>query len=356
MPTLTLNQTTLIKFVGLVGCGIFLYLIRDIFWILFVAFILTSALNPLVRYLEKRGLSGSTIIFMLLAVMIVLTAVFALVLIPPIAQEMQRISGILPTVLDQNIYDKLGLGQWISFDKFQGLYQQSVNSAFSWVRSVSLGLVQFGIGLLGAFIAAITIIALTFYLLLDHDKIVIFLVKLFPKQYGDFVERLILKTESRLGTWMHGQSIVMLIMGSLTYLGLMLLGVNSALAIALIACLLELVPFAGPALTAIPALLVASSSQSTFQIFGVAGLFFVLQQVEGNLVVPKIMNKAIGLHPIIVILAVTIGAHQGGPLGALLAIPLATVAFVFYQEWMDARQKVVTTPQILEKSAVQNFE
>jgi len=356
MPTLTLNQNTIIKFVALgLVAGLF-YLIRDIFWILFVAFIFTSALNPLVRYLEKRGLSGSTIIFILLSVMLVLISVFALVLIPPMAQEIQKIFGILPTVLDQNIYERLGLGQWISFSQFQELYQQSINSTFIWLRSASFSLVQFGIGLLGAFIAAITITVLTFYLLLDHDKIVIFLVKLFPVKYAGHVESLILKTESRLGTWMHGQSIVMVTMAFLTYLGLTILGVNSALAIALIAGLMEIVPFAGPALTAIPALLVASSSGSTFQIVSVAILFFILQQIEGNLVVPKIMNKAIGLHPIIVILAVTIGAQQGGPLGALLAIPLATVAFIFFQEWMDGREKASSAHPILEKTAFQSLE
>ena len=336
MPTIQLNQNTFLKFLGLVGLGAFLYFIRDIFWMLFVAYIFTSSLIPLVRFLEKKGVSGATIIFILLTFLIVLISLFGIILIPSIAQEFQKLFGILPTLLTQNIYENLGLNQWIGFDRFQEVYSQSINSLIEWLRSASFSLVQLGIGLLGAFIAAITITVLTFYLLLDHDKIVAFLVALGPKKYEEYLEGLILKTEHKLGTWMRGQLVVMLIMSVLTYVGLTILGVQSALAIALIAGLMEIVPFVGPTLTAIPAILVASS-QSSYQVISVIVLFFVLQQLEGNLVVPRVMNKAIGLHPIVVILAVTIGAHQGGPLGALLAIPLSTVAYIFFQEWQERR-------------------
>jgi len=332
-----INLGNIGKVLGIVVLALLLFLMRDIFWLLFVAFIFTSALNPLANLLQKKGLPRTGVILLILFLFLFIIGIFALILIPTIASQFDRIFGILPSILNQGIYDKSGLSSWISYERFSQIYQQSIDSFLTWIRTASFSLLQLGIGLLGAFISAITITVLTFYLLLDHDKVVDFLVDLLPEKNKYYAKNLILKTETKLGTWMRGQITVMLIMAVLTYIGLVSLGVHSALALALIAGLMEVVPFVGPTLTAIPAILVASS-QSTYHVLGVMVLFFILQQIEGNVVVAKIMNRAVGLHPIIVIIAVTIGAQQGGPLGALLAIPLATVSYIFFQEWQERRK------------------
>lgn len=317
--------------------GLLFFIMRDVFWLLFVAFIFTSALNPLANHFQKKGFSRTAVTLTILFIFLLTLGVFGLILIPTIASQFDRIFGILPSILNQEVYDKSGMSGWISYDRFAQIYQQSIDSFLTWIRTASFSLLQLGIGLLGAFISAITITVLTFYLLLDHDKVVDFLVDLLPEKNKYYAKNLILKTETKLGTWMRGQITVMLIMAVLTYIGLVSLGVHSALALALIAGLMEVVPFVGPSLTAIPAILVASS-QSTYHVVGVIVLFFILQQIEGNIVVAKIMNRAVGLHPIIVILAVTIGAQQGGPLGALLAIPLSTVGYIFFHEWQERRR------------------
>jgi len=336
MLKLEINFSNIIKIIVVAILVLLLFLMRDIFWLLFVAFIFTSSLNPLVNFFERKRYPRTLVVLTILLIFLCILGVFGLILIPTIIQQFDRISSLLPTVFSQSIYDKTSLGQWISYEQFSQIYQQSLESALNWLRTASFSILQLGIGLIGAFISAITVTVLTFYLLLDHDKIVDFLVDLLPKTNQEYTKNLILKTENKLGTWMRGQILVMLIMATITYFGLISLGIHSALAIALVAGLMELVPFVGPTLTAIPAILVASS-QSSYHVIGVIILFFVLQQIEGNLVVAKIMNRAIGLHPIVVILAVTIGAQQGGPVGALLAIPVTTVGYIFFQEWQERR-------------------
>ena len=112
--------------------------------------------------------------------------------------------------------------------------------------------------------------------------------------------------------------------GLLTYIGLSILGVPFALSLAFLAGLLEIVPIIGPIMSAIPAFIVASSA-SSFLGLGTLVLYLIIQQLENNLIVPYIMNKAVGIHPITTLIALSIGGTLGGILGAILAVPVALI-------------------------------
>ncbi len=132
------------------------------------------------------------------------------------------------------------------------------------------------------------------------------------------------RIELKLGGWLRGQIILMLIIGISTYIGLTLLGVEYALALAVIAGILEIVPIIGPILSAIPALIVAFTV-SPIAGFGVIGLYILIQQLENHLVVPKVMQKAVGFNPLVTIIVLMIGGNLLGLMGAILAIPIAIV-------------------------------
>ena len=124
----------------------------------------------------------------------------------------------------------------------------------------------------------------------------------------------------------------MAILGTLIYIGLTILGVKYALVLALIAGLTEAIPFVGPFIGAVPAVFLAFL-ESPFKALLVLILYIVVQQLENNIIVPKVMQKTVGLNPIVVMVAILLGAKLAGVLGALLAIPIATAAMVVAKGW-----------------------
>ena len=146
------------------------------------------------------------------------------------------------------------------------------------------------------------------------------------------------KIESRMGSWLFGELILMSIIGVATYIGLVVLGVKYALPLAFLAGLLEVVPIIGPTISAIPAILVASTT--SFFLGGVTlFLYFIIQQLENNLVVPLVMKKTVGIHPVATLIALTIGGKLGGLLGIILSVPAALVVETILLEYLAIRDK-----------------
>jgi predicted PurR-regulated permease PerM len=131
----------------------------------------------------------------------------------------------------------------------------------------------------------------------------------------------IIKIEQQLGSWVRGELVLMAAVGILTYIGLVVLGIDTALPLAILAGLLEIVPNIGPTLSAIPAILIALTIHPLTAAATVA-LYFIVQFLENNLLVPKIMQKAVGVNPILSIVGLMIGVRIAGAAGALLAIPV----------------------------------
>ena len=130
---------------------------------------------------------------------------------------------------------------------------------------------------------------------------------------------------------MRGQLILSLLIGTTTFIGLTLLGVEYALPLAIIAGLLEVVPVIGPIISGIPAVLVALTVSPLLAVL-VGGLYLAIQQVESHVIVPQVMKRAVGLNPLLVILAVSVGTRLLGISGALLAVPIAVVIQVVAKE------------------------
>ena len=128
--------------------------------------------------------------------------------------------------------------------------------------------------------------------------------------------------------WLRGQLILVLIIGALSFIGLTILQVKYALVLAMIAGISELIPYVGPIIGAIPAVFLASS-QSLFKAGLVIILYVVIQQLENQIIVPKVMQRSVGLSPLVIIIVMLIGARLAGVVGLLLAVPTATIATIF---------------------------
>ncbi len=152
-------------------------------------------------------------------------------------------------------------------------------------------------------------------------------VKLFPKDSQDEVEDIILKVEEKLGSWLRGQITLSVTIGLLTWIALTIAGVDYALPLALMAGLLEILPTIGPIIAAVPAIIVALSDDPTKALI-VLVIYIVIQLFENHVLVPRIMAKAVGLNPLVVLLGIIIGAKLLGVAGALLSVPFISLITV----------------------------
>ncbi|OGL88417.1 hypothetical protein A3I42_00040 [Candidatus Uhrbacteria bacterium RIFCSPLOWO2_02_FULL_49_11] len=183
------------------------------------------------------------------------------------------------------------------------------------------------------------ILVLTFYMVVDEDGIMRFLQVITPENIHKDVTALTVKIQNKIGLWLRGQLILMLVIGVLTFIGLTIIGVPYALVLALVAGITEIIPYAGPVIGSIPAIFIAFTISPTMGLWTVL-LYVLIQQAENHLLVPKIMQKTTGLNPIIVILAVLIGARLSGVIGALLAVPIASAIEVLIHEHFDHKTTV----------------
>lgn len=272
-----------------------------------MAIIFMSGLSPLVEKLEDdlsipKPLAISLIYFIIL---VIIATLISLTLAPFIEQTSNllthfptTVSKILPPGLDMNV-----------------LQQQATD--------FSRNALGFTLLIFNNFLALVSILVLTFYLLLERDKLDK-LVTQFAIGHEERVKRILDKIEEKLGAWLRGQIVLSLFIGVLCYIALFLIHVPYALPLAILAGLFEVLPVIGPIISAIPAVLIALLA-SPLQAGLVALSYLLIQQAESHIIVPQVMKKAVGLNPLIVILAVSIGGKLLGIPGALLAVPISVV-------------------------------
>jgi predicted PurR-regulated permease PerM len=290
------------------------YLILDIILLVFVAFIFMSALSPLMdRLVSWRCPKPLAIALLFLAVIGTISGLITIGLSPLVSQT-SSLSHRLAETLS-------GLLQSTNLDR--SIIYNQLNTASSQLVGYSLTAFQ-------NLISFISVIVITFYLLLDKREMEGKVASLFVGQRSK-VNRILVVIEEKLGAWLRGQLALSLIIGVVTYIGLLALGIEYALPLAILAGLMEVVPVIGPIIAAIPAVLIALTVSPVFAGL-VGGFYLAVQQLENHLIVPQVMKRAVGINPLFVILAVSVGGRLLGIGGALLAVPIAVVIQVLVKE------------------------
>jgi predicted PurR-regulated permease PerM len=201
-------------------------------------------------------------------------------------------------------------------------------------------------GVFSGVFAFITVLVISFYLVVADQKGMKELIRpLVPEKNRDMVMSLVLKIQKKMGLWVLGQIILSIAIFVFTYVGLTILGVKYALVLALLAGLLEVVPYMGPFLAAVPAVLFAFV-QSPALALAVIVLYILVQKSESYVLVPKIMQKTVGTSPLVVLVSLLIGFKLAGILGLLLAVPIAGALMVLLEEFRgesaDVRRSTTT--------------
>lgn len=290
------------------------YLILDVILLFFVAVIFMSAMAPIVDRLSSFKIPKTlATIVTYLAVIGIIVGLVSFV-IRPLAEQTPTLVLTLPHTLEQLLPP--------------GLIDRSVLQQE--LTNFSKNAVSFSLTIFSNFVALISVAVLTFYLLLEKDRAEKLLSQLFV-HHEEKAKKLIDRIEYKLGAWLRGQIILSVVIGLLVYVVLFILNVPYAIPLAILAGLLEIVPVIGPIIAAIPAILIAYVMSPILALM-VALSFFVIQQLENSFIVPQVMKKAVGLNPLIVILAITVGGRLLGIAGALLAVPITVVVQLILEE------------------------
>jgi predicted PurR-regulated permease PerM len=249
--------------------------------------------------------------------------------IPPLIEQAEELWRTLPQKIDQAqralvrfgiLREPISLGEAVQQTPTGQGASAAISTLFGAVRNV-----------LGGLVAIVTIVLLTFYMLVDSQNIFSFFVRLFPRQHRPQVASISATVTAKVSAWLGGQLLLALIIGTTSAIGLGLMGVPYFYVLALISAVGEMIPMVGPILSAIPAILVAVSVSPALAL-GVLVFFVLQQQLENTVLVPKIMGRQVGLSPVSVILALAVGSELLGVVGAILSVPTAAIIQVLVEE------------------------
>jgi predicted PurR-regulated permease PerM len=319
-----ISLSAILKVVGVIALIIFLIKVRDILLIMYVVLILVAALSPVVDKWSRKMSRPLAIALLYLLIFSVLALIIILVF-PPLISQIGDLSQLFPQYT--KLFDTSAI-----LNVGPGKVPADLSGAFNQIISISNQFFSATRGVFEDVIAIFTIIVLSFYLLLEQHGAKKLLVKYLPLKEREAVISISQKIGYKMGSWMRGQLLLGLIIGVIDGIGLIILGVPFALVLAIWAGFTELIPYVGPVLGAIPAVAIAFLQSPILGVL-VLALYVVVQQLEGNFLVPKIMQKAVGLSPVIIILAMLVGGRLAGLLGIILAIPTAVIVDVLISEW-----------------------
>jgi predicted PurR-regulated permease PerM len=310
-----------------------LYLVRHVLLLIYISMLLAIGFSPIVRAIERQTVlpirsgipRGWAIAIVYFAILGVLAGV-ALTILPAAVEQTRQFVEYAPRLLSRletYLRDVGVLGPTVDVED---VVQKM--PAGRELGGPALGaLVGTVWGVLAAVFSLLTVLILSLYMLIESRQMFQTYTKLFPARRRAQAEAAAVEITEKVSAWLSGQLILSFIIGATTAVALGLLGVPFFYVLAVLAAAGELIPFIGPVLAAIPAILVGGSV--SLEMAGVVLVFFVLQQqIENHLLVPKLMEHQVGLNAVTVIIAVLVGGALLGVLGILLAVPTAAIVQV----------------------------
>jgi predicted PurR-regulated permease PerM len=329
----------LILRVVLVALALWLvYYLRGVVLLVAASALTAMALDPLVRRLQKKGLSRTVAVIMLYAVLICVGVGAIALFVPLLFTELQSFAREWPTY-SLRLYTALSVVQNY-FAQFGIVFdQQTLEQGFALsVDGNWLHWFSYTREIFNAFVHFIGYIFLALYLSLNTKGLDQLALIMAPEKYHEQALQIVKKIRLKVSQWLYGQLILMLIAFVMYYIGLTLLGVPYALAIALFGALMEMLPYIGPILAGIPAVFIGLLVSP---VVGFSALVFytVAHQVEAHVLAPQVMKRSAELNPVAFILAVLIGYELAGPLGIILSVPAAMILSVFVEDLLEQKHK-----------------
>lgn len=304
-----------------------IYILRDIILLILTSVVLASAVEPATRRLGKFGLSRVWAVLLIFVTVSVFVGAVFYIFVPPLFTELTDLSSALSDRVGNlkvvnNAVDPLasitgGLAEGLSL-------KDIVTGIQGGLADATTGVFKTASSLFGGLLSFILIVVISFYLAVQEDGVQDFLRVVTPDRYEKYVLDLWRRSRGKIGKWFQGQLVLGLTVGVLVFLGLMILQIPFALSLAILAAVFELIPFFGPILSAVPAVILGFSIGPGVGLMAI-GFFVIIHQFENHLIYPLIVKKIIGVPPLIVILSMIVGAKLIGFIGILLSVPIAAI-------------------------------
>lgn len=312
-----------------------------------LATIIASGMTPLVDRVaspaDARPRHGwrpprALAVLAIYAAMVGVLSLVVTIVVPPAARDVRDLAPKLPDLGRSWVSTAIAALGTVPFlagvDIAQSL-GQLVDQLLQQVANLvgqALKVVQFAVSFLTTALDGVFVLILALYLTADATRIRLWVLGFVPPAQRMRASRITEHVGTRLGGWLRGQILLSAIIGVVVLVGLLALGVPYAVLLALIAAIGEAIPMVGPILSAIPAVLVGFTQSPTTGLL-VLALFVVVQQLENHLIVPKVMERAVEIHPLAIMLALLAGSQLMGITGAILSVPVAAAVAVILDEF-----------------------
>lgn len=332
MQKIDISFRSIIKFFLVILGIVFLYLIKDILVLLFIVVVLVIALEPFVNYGEKFKIPRSISTIFLYILIFGLIGLSIYIIIPPLIYQIKNMAINLPHYAI-NFYP-----YYHQVSPYISNWQELLNNVSQSLSQLTGGIYSVSLAIFGGLASVVTTLVITFYLLVERDSINKFALKTFALAGKEDVLGWVEKISQKLGGWFRGQIIVSLTMGVVTALGMSIIGLPYALMVGVLAAILEIVPIVGPIITGAVAIIIALLAGSWIKALIIVGFYILAQMLENHFLVPKVMGKAVGVSPAVILIALLIGAKLGGIMGAIIAIPVAAAISVIIETYLQAKK------------------
>ncbi|MED4238100.1 AI-2E family transporter [Priestia megaterium] len=284
--------------------------------------------NPLVDFLERKGVKRIISILVLYIVIIGALAIIISSVIPPLKNQVDRLIDNIPelthdvqhavTNLSNNRYVEQGL-QSANTD-LDKLSTDASKHLSKYVSGFSSGIVNF-VGTITEIILSVAVLPfILFYLLKDGKNLPNYIVKLLPNRSRSEAKFILADMNHALSAYIRGQIFVAICIGVLLFIGYLIIGLDYALLLAIIAMVTNVVPYLGPIIAIIPAIIIAFIT-SPFMLVKLAIVWAIVQLLEGKVISPQIMGRSLDIHPITVIFVILTAGNLFGIIGIILAVP-----------------------------------
>ncbi len=330
--------------------SLLLFYIRGVVIIFALAFLAAYVVGPAVRFFERRGINRVLIVSVFYAAFVAIVIITVVLLLPLLWGEVKDLqNGIQNSITNPEFKEKIktklqGIQERLArtFPQLENvdLYAQfdieeNASKAALWVLSYMgqrMGAITtYGGKLVWLVIVIILIPFITFFLLKDGESIRGAAMKLIPSKHSEVALELLQKVDSQIGRYIRGRLAESIILSVLTIVGLWILDIKYYLVIGGIAGFANLIPYIGPVMMAIPAIILAVYQHGAFHMVMTALFLGGLQVIDNAILVPMVVGKSVDLHPIVTIFAVFVGGQLLGLLGMIIAVPLTSILIAVFQ-------------------------
>ena len=335
-----ISPKTIFWVLGIGVLAVLVYMVGDIIAVLIFAIIIASALEPILRYAQSKKIPRLLSLIVIYLLFFIFFAALIYIFLPLVLDQLRDFSQNYPTYFGR-IEEAAGVITFLP--GLSGNIHELLSQLTEQIPSFT-SLISYASSIFGGVLSFVVVLVVSFYLSISRNALDNFLRAILPPQFEVYAHSLWVRAQYKMGRWLQAQILLSFIMALITGLGLWILGVKYAFLVAVVAGVLEIVPYVGPIVSGGLATLLALSQSPILGLWTLI-FFIVAQQLEGHILVPLLIKKLVGLNPVAVILAILVGAKLGGILGILLAVPIAAVIDEFFDD-LAKRKSIPSHSQI----------